>query len=152
MRISRQFQFFYENILSVQKRKSSQNQLTKQKQATKKQQRERFLTHKSFYEEENCLFCLSFKKLTLSWQPHSLYYWHVPLSTHLSKIYLHTLMFMTICRIFLHNHLSKSFLTCTHPFPLVFFICQNLFSLLHTLKVKTSKVLIFFLLKTLWHE
>ena len=90
--------------------------------------------------------------LSLSWQPHSLYYWHVPLSTHLSKIYLHTLMFMTICRIFLHNHLSKSFLTCTHPFPLVFFICQNLFSLLHTLKVKTSKVLIFFLLKTLWHE
>ena len=28
---------------------------------------------------------------------------------------------------FLHNHLSKSLLTCTHPFPLVFRICQNLF-------------------------
>ena len=41
MRLSGQFQaglfFFYEKILSTQKRKLNQNQLTKQKQANKKQ-------------------------------------------------------------------------------------------------------------------
>ena len=31
---------FYEKVLNAQKRKSNQNQLTKQKQANKKQQRE----------------------------------------------------------------------------------------------------------------
>ena len=43
MRLSRQFQaclFFHEKVLSAQKRRSNQNQLTKQKQASKKQQRQ----------------------------------------------------------------------------------------------------------------
>ena len=67
----------------------------------------------------------------------------------ISRIYLHTLMFMTICRIFLHKHLSKSFLTCTHPFPLVFFIFQNLFSSVRIcMNAKTSKVLILFVENT----
>ena len=52
MRLSGQFQacffFFYEKILNAQKRKSNQNQPTKQKQANKNQQRQQFLVHKNF--------------------------------------------------------------------------------------------------------
>ena len=44
MRLSGRFQvylfLFYEKILNTQKRKSNQNQLTKQKQANKKQQKQ----------------------------------------------------------------------------------------------------------------
>ena len=47
MRLSGQFQvylfLFYEKILNTQKRKSNQNQLTKQKQANKKQQKQQLL-------------------------------------------------------------------------------------------------------------
>ena len=65
------------------------------------------------------------------------------------RIYLHTL-FMTICRTFLHNHLSKSLLTCTHPFLLVFLICQNLFSSVRIcMNIKTSKVLVFLFVKNI---
>ena len=40
--------FFYEKILNAQKRKSNQNQPTKQKQANKAQQRQQFFWHKNF--------------------------------------------------------------------------------------------------------
>ena len=52
------FFFFYKKNLITQKCKSNQNQLTKQKQV--KQQRQQFLLHKSFWEGENCLFCIFF--------------------------------------------------------------------------------------------
>ena len=43
--------------MSVQKRKSNQNQPTKQKQTNKKQQRQQFFRHKKFWQGENWLFC-----------------------------------------------------------------------------------------------
>ena len=57
MRLSGQFLaylffFIYKKILSSQKRKSNQNQLTKQKQPNKKQQRQQFLCtqiHQTFF-------------------------------------------------------------------------------------------------------
>ena len=55
----------------------------------------------------------------------------------------------SLSRIYLHT-LSKYLLTCTHPFPLVFLICQNLFSSVHVcLNIKTSKVLIFLFVKNI---
>ena len=49
--------FFYKKILNAQKRKSNQNQLTKQKQANKKQQIQQAFTHENFFDVGNCLFC-----------------------------------------------------------------------------------------------
>ena len=43
-------------ILNVPKRRSSQNQLTKQKQANKKQQRQQAIAHKTFKEGEIVYF------------------------------------------------------------------------------------------------
>ena len=51
--------FFYEKVLNAQKRKSNQNQQTKQKQANKKQQTQQFFVNKTLQEGENCLFCVS---------------------------------------------------------------------------------------------
>ena len=42
------FIFYYEKILNAQKRKSNQNQPTKQKQANTKQQRQQIFAHKNF--------------------------------------------------------------------------------------------------------
>ena len=53
------FMFFYEKVLNAQKRKSNQNQQTKQKQANKKQQTQQFFVNKTLQEGENCLFCFS---------------------------------------------------------------------------------------------
>ena len=54
--------FFYEKFLNAQKRKSNQNQLTKQKQANKKQERQQvFARTKTFFAHKKrvkiCLFC-----------------------------------------------------------------------------------------------
>ena len=43
---------FYEKILNAQKRKSNQNQLTKQKQVNKKQQTQQFLCTKTSKKEK----------------------------------------------------------------------------------------------------
>ena len=51
--ISSLFSFFYERILNAQKRKSNQNQLTKQKQANKKQQRQQFFACTKTFKREN---------------------------------------------------------------------------------------------------
>ena len=51
MRFLRQFQaslFFYEKILSVQKRKSNQTNQQNHKEVNKKQQKQQFFTHKNF--------------------------------------------------------------------------------------------------------
>ena len=54
MRLSGQFSYKESDI---KKRKTSKNQLTKQKQANIKQQKQQFFAHKNFIRGENCLFC-----------------------------------------------------------------------------------------------
>ena len=54
--------FFYENVLSAQKRKSRKNQLTKQKQANKKQRRQRFFLTKTSNRGETVYFAFLKKK------------------------------------------------------------------------------------------
>ena len=61
MRLSGQFQYFYEKFLSAQKRKSSKNQPTKQRQADKKQQKQRFFAHKNF-KRGGEIVCFEFLK------------------------------------------------------------------------------------------
>ena len=57
---------FYENILNAQKRKSNQNQLTKQKQVSKKQQTQQFLCTKTYKKEKIVYLAFLKKKLKLS--------------------------------------------------------------------------------------
>ena len=51
--ISDQLIFFNEKISRVQKRKSNQNQPTKQNQVNNKQQRQQIFEYKSFYVRQN---------------------------------------------------------------------------------------------------
>ena len=51
--ISDQLIFFNEKVSRVQKRKSNQNQPTKQNQVNNKQQRQQIFEYKSFYVRQN---------------------------------------------------------------------------------------------------
>ena len=64
--------FFYEKILSAQKRKSSKNQLTKQKQVNKKQQRLQFFGHKT--SKRRNIVCFAFLKKNWNCLDNLIYY------------------------------------------------------------------------------
>ena len=128
MRLLRQFQafffFFYKKILCIQKCESNQNQPTKQKQAQTKELRQQFFARTKTSKRVKVI-CFGFwyffackifllKKNKQVWNCLDglilLYYWWVPLSTCLWRIYLYALMLARYIIIL-------SLLTCTHPFP-----------------------------------
>ena len=60
MRLSRHFQdnlFFTKRFYAHKNANQTKNQLTKQKQANKKQERQQFVVHKIFLEEEHSFLC-----------------------------------------------------------------------------------------------
>ena len=63
---------FYEKILNAQKRKSNQNQLTKQKQVNKKQQTQQFLCTKTSKKEK--IVYLAFLKKKWNFPDNRIYY------------------------------------------------------------------------------
>ena len=123
MRLSGQFLaylffFVYKKILSSQKRKSNQNQLTKQKQPNKKQQRQQFFAHKNIWKMENCSLCVLVHFLCLNFFVQKLsrleivlitsFYYTTDVyryqPTYQASIHMHLFLFVTICE----NHFGSA--------------------------------------------